>query len=251
MKHFNLKILLLALTAVMLIMAFASCGGKEGTLIMATNAAFPPYEFMDGDKIVGIDAEIMQAICDDIGMKLEIENMEFDSIIPAIQSGKADVGAAGMTITEDRLLSVSFSTSYTTAYQVIIVPEGSSIAGPDDLKGKIIGVQLGTTGDLYMTWDYEEDGLATVDRYSKGNEAVMALTQGKVDAVVIDSEPAKVFVDQNTGLSILPTEYIIENYALAISKDNTELLDKINASLAKLTDSGKLQKIIDKYIKAD
>ena len=251
MKHLNSKILLMAIVTVILITAFTACGGTEGTLIMATNAAFPPYEFMDGDKIVGIDADIMQAICDDLNMKLVIDNMEFASIIPAIQSGKADVGAAGMSITEDRLESVNFSMLYTTAYQMIIVAEGSSIASSEDFAGKIIGVQLGTTGDIFMTGDFEESGLATVERYNKGNEAVMALTQGKIDAVVIDREPAKVFVENNPGLIILPTEYAVEEYALAIAKDNTELLDKINTSLGKLKDSGELQKIIDKYITAD
>lgn len=246
------KLILLTVLAAVMVLSFASCGEKDaGTLIMATNAEFPPYEYFENGKVVGIDAEIMQAICDKLGMKLEISNMEFDSIIIAVQSGQADVGAAGMTITEDRLKSINFSTPYATAKQVIIVAEGSSIASPDDLEGKIIGVQTSTTGDLYMTWDYEDEGLATVDRYSKGTEAVLALKQGKVDAVVIDNEPAKVFVAQNEGLKILPTEYTTEEYALAISKDKTDLLDKINTALAELKDSGELQKIIDKYIKAD
>lgn len=246
------KILLIAVLAAVMVLSIASCGEKDnGTLIMATNAEFPPYEYRDGQDIVGIDVEIMQAICAELGMKLEIDDMAFDSIIVAVQGGKADVGAAGMTITEERLQSINFSDSYTTSHQMIIVGENSSIESPDDLEGKIIGVQTGTTGDLYMTWDLEDEGLATVERYSKGNEAVMALTQGKVDAVVIDSEPAKVFVSQTTGLKILPTEYIEEEYALAISKDNPELLKKVNDALAKLKNNGKLQAIIDKYITAD
>ena len=246
------KLILFVMIAALLIPGIVSCGDKDdGVLVMATNAAFPPYEFYDGDNIVGIDAEIMKAICDEIGMTLKIDDMEFDSIIAAVQSGKADVGAAGMTITEDRLKSINFSDSYTTAKQVIIIPEGSAIAGPDDLVGKIIGVQTGTTGDLYMKWDYEDEGLSTVERYNKGNEAVLALSQGKVDAVVIDGEPAKVFVSQASGLTILPTEYVIEEYALAVSKNNTKLLEDINAALAKLKESGRLQEIIDKYITAD
>lgn len=247
---FSKTILIIALT-ILMIFSFSSCGKPEGTLVMATNAAFPPYEFYDGGKIVGIDAEIMEAICKELNMTLQIDDMEFDSIVSAVQSGKADVGAAGMTITEERLQSINFSDSYTTAKQVIIVPEGSSISSPDDLVGKTIGVQTGTTGDLYMKWDYEDEGLATVDRYNKGNEAVLALTQNKVDAVVIDNEPAKVFVSQNTGLKILETEYIIEEYAFAVSKENTELLDKINNAVKKLKDSGKLQEIIDKYITSE
>ena len=252
MKLSKSRILVAVVLAAVLMSVLASCGGPKEDLVMATNAAFPPYEYRDeGDKIIGIDAEIMEAIAKEIGMNLVIEDMEFDSIIPAVQSGKADVGAAGMTITDERLQTIDFSKSYTTAKQVIIVPADSAIASPDDLNGKIIGVQLGTTGDLYMTWDYEDEGLATVERYNKGNEAVLALSQGKIDAVVIDNEPAKVFVEQTEGLKILETEYVIEEYALAISKDKPELLEKVNNALTKLQDNGSIQKIIDKYITAD
>ena len=160
-----------------------AAGGK---LVMATNAEFPPYEFHDGDKIVGIDAEIAQAIADELGMELEIEDIAFDSIIPEIVSGKADMALAGMTVTEDRKASVDFSDTYATASQMIIVKEDSEIAGPDDLKGVTVGVQLGTTGDIYVS-DLEADG-TTVERYNKGFEAVQALSQGKIDAVVIDGK---------------------------------------------------------------
>ena len=158
-----------------------AAGGK---LVMATNAEFPPYEYHDGDAIVGIDAEIAKAIADELGMELEIEDIAFDSIIPEIVSGKADMGLAGMTVTEDRMQSVDFSDTYAKASQKIIVTEDSEIASPDDLKGVIVGVQLGTTGDIYVS-DLEADG-TTVERYSKGFEAVQALSQGKIDAVVID-----------------------------------------------------------------
>ena len=139
-----------------------AAGGK---LVMATNAEFPPYEFHDGDKIVGIDAEIAQAIADELGMELEIEDIAFDSIIPEIVSGKADMALAGMTVTEDRKASVDFSDTYATASQMIIVKEDSEIAGPDDLKGVTVGVQLGTTGDIYVS-DLEADG-TTVERALK------------------------------------------------------------------------------------
>lgn len=220
-------------------------------LIMATNAEFPPYEFYDGGEIVGIDAEIAGAIADKLGMELVIEDMAFDSIIAAVQSGKADIGLAGMTVTEDRLKNINFSDSYATGKQVIIVPEGSDIASPDDLEGKTVGVQASTTGDLYVTWDYVDEGLAEIERYNKGMDAVMALKQGKIDAVVIDNEPAKVFVEQNEGLVILETEYVIEEYAAAIAKDNDELLTKVNEALAELKESGKLQEIVAKYIIAE
>lgn len=219
-----------------------------GTLIMATNAAFAPYEYYEGQEIVGIDAEIAAAIADKLGLELKIDDMEFDSIIAAVQSGKADMGMAGMTITEDRLVSVDFSTSYATGKQVIIVKDGSDIASPDDLEGKKIGVQLSTTGDIYCTDDYGDDAM---ERYNKGSDAIQALLQDKVDCVVIDSEPAKVFVEQNEGLTILDTEYVLEEYAIAVSKDNSDLLEKINAALAELSTSGEIQQILDKYITAE
>ena len=218
-----------------------------GTLVMATNAEFPPYEFYDGDAIVGIDAEIAQAIAEDMGMTLQIEDMAFDSIIASVQTGKADIGVAGITVTEDRLENVNFSDSYADSAQMIIVAEDSDIAGPDDLTGKTVGVQLGTTGDIYAE-DIED---ATVERYNKGMEAVQALSQGKIDAVIIDREPAKVFVSENEGIKMLDEEFTVEEYAIAIAKDNEELLNNINQSIASLKESGKLQEIVDKYITAE
>ena len=223
-----------------------AAGGK---LVMATNAEFPPYEYHDGDAVVGIDAEIAKAIADELGMELEIEDIAFDSIIPEIVSGKADMGLAGMTVTEDRMQSVDFSNTYAKASQKIIVTEDSEIASPDDLKGVIVGVQLGTTGDIYVS-DLEADG-TTVERYSKGFEAVQALSQGKIDAVVIDGEPAKTFVAETEGLKILEESFTDEEYAIAVKKGNTELLEKINGALKTLKDNGTLDEIVAKYIKAE
>ena len=223
-----------------------AAGGK---LVMATNAEFPPYEYHDGDAIVGIDAEIAKAIADELGMELEIEDIAFDSIIPEIVSGKADMGLAGMTVTEDRMQSVDFSDTYAKASQKIIVTEDSEIASPDDLKGVIVGVQLGTTGDIYVS-DLEADG-TTVERYNKGFEAVQALSQGKIDAVVIDGEPAKTFVAETEGLKILDESFTDEEYAIAVKKGNTELLEKINGALKTLKDNGTLDEIVAKYIKAE
>ena len=171
------------------------------TLTMGTNAEFPPYEFYEGDAIVGIDAEIAAAIADKLGMKLVIEDMAFDAIIPAVTSGKVDMGMAGMTVTDERKESVNFSDSYATGVQVVIVTSDSKIASIDDLSagGLKIGVQSSTTGDLYATWDLEDEGLATVQRYNKGADAVQALVTGKVDCVIIDNEPAKAFVKANNG----------------------------------------------------
>ena len=229
--------------------AGAEAAGTEasgGTLVMATNAEFPPYEYREGDNVVGIDVEIGEAIAKSMGMELKVEDMAFDSIIVAVDAGKADVGLAGLTVTEDRLMNVNFSDPYTTATQVVIVKDDSPITSPNDLEGKKIGVQLGTTGDQYAGGIKD----ATVERYNKGFEAVQAMTQGKIDAVIIDREPAKVFVEQNEGIKMLDEAYTEEEYAIAIKKDNEELLKKVNTALAELKSSGELQKILDKYIKA-
>ncbi len=216
----------------------------EGKLVWATNAEFEPYEYREGGEIVGIDADIAAHIADELGLELEVADMNFDSIVPAVVSGKADVGIAGMTITDDRLENVNFSTPYVDAAQAIIVPEDSDVATEEDLAGLTIGVQLGTTGDLYVT---DIDGV-TVERYTKGFEAVQALTQGKIDAVVIDNEPAKAFVDLNDGIKISNDALTTEQYAIAISKDNPELLDNVNMILSDMEADGSLQAIFEKYL---
>ncbi len=221
---------------------------NDGVLTMATNAAFPPYEYYEGDEIVGIDAEIAKAVADKLGLELKIEDMEFDSIITAVQTGKVDIGLAGMTVTPDRKKSINFTDSYATGIQSIIVKEGSTIQSADDLKGKKIGVQLGTTGDIYAKDDFGEEN---VEEYNKGADAVLALTNDKIDAVIIDNEPAKSFVSTTTGLKVLDTEYLQEDYAACISKDNEELLNAVNGALKELKEDGSIQKILDKYITAE
>lgn len=251
MKKIISLILVLALSA----FVFVACGEKEdNVLTMATNAEFPPYEYYEGEEVIGIDAEIAAAIAEELGMEFEIVDTAFDSIIPAIKAGKYDMGMAGMTVTDERLEEVNFSTSYATGVQVVIVKEDSPITTVDDLFGDqnyTIGVQTGTTGDLYSTWDIEDEGLGTVSRFNKGADAVEALKIGKVDCVIIDNEPAKAFVADGKGLVILDTAYAEEQYAIAVSKENTELLEKINAALAKLTENGTVQAIVDKYISAE
>ncbi len=219
-----------------------------GTLTMGTNATFPPYEYYDGDTIVGIDAEICQAIADKLGLKLEIQDMDFSSLVAAVQSGKIDISAAGMTVTEDRLKNVDFTDSYSTGVQVVIVPEDSDIQSVDDMKGKLIGVQDATTGHIYCSDDFGDENVIP---YNSGAMAVQALKDGKVDCVVIDQQPAKSFVEANEGLKILDTEYVTEDYAIAVAKDNTALKDAINAALKELKDDGTVQSILDKYIKAE
>ena len=237
-----------------LVLSLTCVAALAETLIMATNASFPPYEFYDGDKIVGIDAEIAAAICEKLGYELEIADMEFDSIISAVQSGKASFGMAGMTVTEERQQMINFSESYATGIQAVIVKEDSDIT-VDALLAEgakhNIGVQLSTTGDLYSTWDIEDAGLGTVSRFPNGNEAVMALLSGKVDCVIIDNEPAKAYVAANAGLKVLDTEYAVEDYAACLSKDQPELLEKFNAALKELIEDGTVKTIVEKYISAE
>ena len=223
-------------------------GDTKKTLVMATNAQFPPYEYYDGDNIVGIDAEVAALIAEKLGMELEIADIEFDSIVPGVQTGKYDMGMAGMTVREDRLEKVNYTSSYAKGVQVVIVKEGSDIASIDDLEGKTIGAQQGTTGAIYAADDY---GAENVTTYASGNLAVEGLKTGKVDCVIIDNEPAKAYVKANEGLKILDTEYANEDYAIAIAKENTELMDKVNSALEELIADGELQKIIDKYIPAE
>lgn len=257
------RILALVLAALMLF-AFAGCDNGEektndgaadgGKLVMGTNAAFPPYEYVDDSgKIVGIDAEIAEAVADKLGLELEIKDMAFDSLITAVSGGSIDIVFAGMTVTPERAESVNFSDSYATGIQVVIVTEDSAIASLDDLEGKKIGVQSGTTGDIYCSDTPENNGYGedAVSRYDNGALAVQALLNGQVDCVVIDNEPAKAFVEANEGLKILETEFAVEDYAAAIAKENVELLEKVNAALAELDSEGKLDEIVNKYIKAE
>ena len=255
----------------------ASCDKKEDTLVMATNAAFPPYEYKDGEAFAGIDVEIAGKIAEKLGMTLEIQDVDFGSIIDGVATGKYDMGMAGLTVTEERKQSVNFSETYATGIQVIIVKDGSEIASLDDIfvfdddgnptalkNDKVkVGVQQDTTGDIYSSsdvtgWglnDVTEDGTIVTDRvvrFKTGAEAVEALKTGKVDMVIIDNEPAKSFVDANEGIHILEgdNEYAIEDYAICVAKENTELLEKINAALKELQDDGTVQAIVDKYINA-
>ena len=255
------KFLAVLLAALMICVSFVACSSEKKsddtntdkdtkeTLTMVTNAEFPPYEYKEGDKVVGIDADVAQAIADKLGMKLEIVDTKFDAIIPGVQSGKYDMGMAGMTVTPERKQSVAFSDSYAKGIQSIIVKQGSDIKSVDDLSEKSkIGVQLGTTGDIYAKEDFGDEA---VQEFDKGADAVQALLAGKIDCVIIDNEPAKSFVAANEGLEILSTSYAEEEYAICFKKDNTELQTKVNGALKELIADGTLQKIVNKYIKAE
>ena len=222
---------------------------EAGKLTMATNATFPPYEMTtDNGTIEGIDVETAQAIADKLGLELQVDDMDFDAALLSVQQGKADIAMAGITVTDERKAVMAFSDSYATGIQSVIVPEGSDIATADDLAGKKIGTQRGTTGYLYCSDDFGEDAVVA---YDNGLTAVQALNNGQVDAVVIDNEPAKAYVESNPGLKILDTSYAEEDYAIGMNKDNTALLDAVNAALEELKADGTLQSIVDKYITAE
>ena len=243
------KLFAVLLAMCLMIPAFAA---MAETLTMGTNAFFPPYEYYEGETIVGIDAEIAAAIAEKLGMELDIVNMEFDAIIPAVTSGKVMIGMAGMTVTPERLQNVNFSDTYAIGIQAIIVPNDSPITSVDDLYAEgatyLVGVQQGTTGDIYCSDDFGDE---RVRRYKNGPDAVLALANGSVDCVIIDNEPAKNFVEATEGLKILDTKYAEEEYAICLSLENTDLMDKINSALGELTAEGKLEEIIEKYIKPE
>ena len=222
---------------------------EAGKLTMATNATFPPYEMTtDSGDIEGIDVDTAKAIAEKLGLELQIDDMDFDAALLSVQQGKADIAMAGITVTDERKAVMAFSDSYATGIQSIIVPEGSDIASPDDLAGKKIGTQRGTTGYIYCTDDFGEDSVVA---YDNGLTAVQALNNGQVDAVVIDNAPAKEYVAANPGLKVLETSYAEEDYAIGMSKDNTALVEAVNAALEELKAVGTLQSIVDKYLTAD
>ena len=277
------KVFALALTVLMVMSMFAGCGSSNtaktateapattaeataaettaaataaselktveaGKLIMSTNAAFPPYEMVaDDGSFEGIDVEVAGAIAGKLGLELVVDDMDFDAALLAVQQNKSDIVMAGVTVTEDRQLIMNFSDSYATGVQVVIVKEGSDVT-LDNLGEKMIGTQRGTTGYIYTSDDYGDDH---VTAYDNGASAVQALQNGQVDCVVIDAAPAEAYVEANPGLTILDTEYVTENYAIGVNKDNTALLDAINQALAELTADGTVQAIVDKYITAE
>ena len=244
--------------AALLVLSFLICAvGCAETLRVASSIDFPPYEFYDDatGEIVGIEIEIMDIIAKDLGMDLEVTDTMFDSIIATVVSGKADIGVSGFTVTEERKQTVDFTDTYTEAMQAILIPDGSPIASVDDLfnpdNAFKIGVQQGTTGDLYITDDVEANGLKhTVERFNKYGDAVAALISGKLDCMIVDGQVAIAFADVNETLSVLDTAYALEEYAFCLAKENP-LYDAINGELQKLIEDGTVQAIIDRYIVSD
>ena len=224
----------------------ATSAGATNKLIMCTNAEFPPYEYKEGGEFKGVDVEVAKKIGEKLGMEVEILDIAFDSLIPTVNSGKADFAMAGMTVTEDRLKNVDFSHTYQTAVQAVIVPANSDIVDSNDLHDKKIGVQLGTTGDIYCT---DEFGDENISRYPKIVDGVQAMKTGTIDACVVDDQVAKAVVAGDEGsFKILESPYADEEYAIAVKKGNTELLNNINQAIDEIMSNGELKSIIDKYI---
>ena len=228
---------------------------EAGKLHVSTNAAFPPYEMTTDDGgFEGIDVEVADAIAQKLGLELVVDDMGFDAALTAVQTGQSDIAMAGITVTEDRLEVMDFSDSYATGVQVVIVREDSPIQTIDDLaNAEMIGCQAATTGYIYASDTPENGGYGEdhVTAYENGALAVMALVNGQIDAVIIDNEPAKAFVEANEGLKILDTPWVEEEYAIGVAKGNTALLDAINAVMEELKADGTFQSIVDKYITAE
>ena len=227
---------------------------ESGKLHMSTNASFPPYEMVANDgSFEGIDVEVAGLIAEKLGLELVVDDMDFTAAMLAVQNGKSDIAMAGITVNEERQANMDFTESYATGVQVIIVPEGSSIATVDDLaNAELIGTQDGTTGYIYCSDTPENGGYGEdhVVAYENGSVAIQALLAGQVDCGVIDNEPAKAYVAANPGLKILDTEFTVEDYAIAMKKGSTELMDLVNTALKELMDDGSVQAVVDKYIKA-
>ena len=260
------KYIALFLASIMMLGLLAGCGSntsnsednelglvEPGKLIMSTNAAFPPYEMTTDDGgFEGIDVEIAGEIAKKLDLELVVDDMDFDSALLAVQQGKSDIVMAGVSVTDERKMVMEFSDSYATGIQVVIVQEGSDVT-MDNLDDKMIGCQRGTTGYIYASDTPENGGYGEdhVTAFDNGASAVQALKNGQVDCVIIDSAPAAEYVKANPGLTLLDGNWVEEEYAIGLNKDNTALQDAVNNALKELIADGTVQKIIDKYITAE
>ena len=247
------KFVSVILAAALLLMCSVCFAEGETVLRAGTNPEFAPFEYVgDSGEVEGIDVDIINEIAKDLGVTITMEPMDFDALVPSLVSGKLDIAIAGMTITDERKQSVLFSDPYFNATQVVILPENSEIATQDDLKGKRIGVQMGTTGDLLVS--EESFGAGEVSRYNKGMDAALDLVNGRLDAVVIDTLPAKQFVASLTGLVVredILVDVEVESYGIAVQLGQEELIAKINASLARMMEDGTYDAILVKYVADD
>ncbi len=237
------KIIALALAVMMAVCVFTGCSTGSDKLTMATNAEFPPFEYLENGEIVGADVDIAKAIAEKLGKELEITNIDFDAALTGAATGKYNMAVAGITANDDRKKNMNFSVDYYTASQAIIVMADSEIAGVADLEGKTIACQEGTTGEQYLL-----DNAYTVQSFKTGAEAVTALTSGKVEAVVIDDAVARALsAEQNGETKVLDEALTQEAYAIALKKGDDKLTAEIDKALGELKADGTLAKIFEKY----
>ena len=227
-----------------MVLLLTGCGKNDNDLVMVTEAGFPPYEFYENGKVVGVDIEIANEIAKELNKNLVIKDIAFDSIINELKSGKADFAAAGMSITEDRLKEADFTIEYIVSEQVVVVRNDSQINNIDDIKEKTISVQLGTVADQYVTKNYKE---AKVNRLKKFLVAAEDVKNNKSDCIVMDKLPALEFVKKNPELKILDGTLFEDKYGMAVKKGNKELLDQINKVLERLINEGKIEEYTVKF----
>ena len=231
------KILSICLVFI-LTLILSGCGKNKNEIIMVTEAGFAPYEYYENGEIVGVDVAIAKEIAKELGKKLVVKNVDFDSIVSELKSGKADFAAAGMSITEERKKQVDFTIEYVTSNQVVVVKKDSSLNDITQLDGKRIAVQLGTVGDSYVTENYKN---SEINRQKKFLVAAEAVKNNKADCIVMDQIPAQQLVSQNPELKILDGILFKDSYGMAVKKENTELLDTMNTELQRLIDEGKIK----------
>lgn len=251
------KIIRFLALAMVLTFALAGCGTKEDTsskadtendtLIVGTEAAFAPYEYMDGNKVVGVDMDIAQAIADAMGKKLEIKNMDFDGALLAVQQGKIDFAAAGVSVNEERKKVMDFSDTYVDSTEVVVVNKDKPmVTDPTNLEGKIVGVQQGNIADFYVESNCKAK---KINRYTKFSQAAEDLKNSKLDCIVMDKYPAEELVKANPQLSILDGSLFEDKYAIAVKKGNKELLDQINKVIEQLKADGKIEEFTTNHTK--
>ena len=253
------KIITLALASVFTVVAASGCKKKEAanttgtdtvkTIVVGTNAEFAPFEYFQGEKIVGFDIELVDEIAKTIGRKVEYKHMAFDALLLAMQAGKIDMIASGMTATEERRKHVNFTDTYYTAKQSLIIKEGTPITGFDGLEGKKIGVVIGYTGDIIATEKYGKT--ANITRYSGLSESIMGISSGRVDVLVMDDAPARKYVSLNKGLAAVEIDAAKEEYAFALPKGKEQLVQEINEAIKKVKESGKFDELVDKYFTSE
>lgn len=229
------------------VLVFSGCTAeKKESIQVGLSADFPPYEFYEDGKIVGIDPEIIQALAEEMGTQVEIQDMKFASVLAGLENGKIDVGISGITASDERKKSMDFTDSYAKSVQKVLVAKGGSVNAVEDLTGKKIGVQLGTTGAILAMDEFGEENVSQFDKYG---DAVLSLTSGKIDAIILDAQPAEKYAEGSEGkLEVLETPYVEEEYAIAVAKDNKELVDALNKALATLKEKGTIDEILNKYI---